>query len=169
INWKEGRDEKLPGGFHGEWTSPDNFDHYVYAWVLPENLEILSFETNRKQNGVWRARRNTLAWFGKDVNNLVFKIRYRTKASEAARNLQSNLLASTNNTANNQVSITAGASGVRVVLSDQVLFPSGSAELGKKGRAVLNQLAASLTATTRRFIGQGPTGNQPIGGGREER
>lgn len=160
ANWEEGRDEKLPGGFFGEWTAPDDFAQYVYAWVMPDNLEVVSFETNHPKNGVWRLRRNTLAWYGQEVNNIIFRIKYRAKNAETARALRASLTPPQNG---NQVTISAETSEVRVVLSDQVLFPSGGAELSETGRQVLDQLATSLKeAAENHFIVEGHTDNSPL-------
>ena len=163
VNWDAERDEKLPGGFYGEWTAPDNFSQYVYAWVMPDNLEVISFETNQPKNGVWRLRRNTLAWFGRDVNNIIFKIKFQAKTSETARTLRSSLTVDENG---QNVKVSAGTGEVRVVLSDQVLFPSGSAVLSKAGQEVLTKLATSLKdAPDNHFIVEGHTDNAPIKNG----
>lgn len=162
ANWDENRDVKLPGGFYGEWTAPDDFAQYVYAWVMPDNLEVVSFETNHPKKGVWRLRRNTLAWYGQEVNNIIFKIKYRAKNAETARALRASLSPPQDG---NQVTISTETSEVRVMLSDQVLFPSGSAELSDTGRQVLDQLAKSLKeATENHFIVEGHTDNSPLAG-----
>lgn len=164
ANWEEGRDEKLPGGFFGEWTAPDDFAQYVYAWVMPDNLEVVSFETNHPKKGVWRLRRNTLAWYGQDVNNIIFKIKYRAKNAETARALRATLKSPQN------VTISAETSEVKVVLANQVLFPEDGAELSETGRQVLDQLATSLkSAPDNHFIVEGHTDNSPLSGATAKR
>lgn len=164
VNWEENRDEKLPGGFYGEWTSPDDFAQYVYAWVMPDNLEIVSFESNydssHPKKGQWRLRRNTLAWYGRDVNNIIFKIKYRAKNAETARALRASLNPPQDG---NTVTISTETSEVKVVLSNQVLFPTEGAELSDTGRQVLDQLATSLkNSTENHFIVEGHTDNSPL-------
>lgn len=167
ANWEEGRDEKLPGGFFGEWTAPDDFAQYVYAWVMPDNLEVVSFETNHPKKGVWRLRRNTLAWYGQDVNNIIFKIKYRAKNAETARALRATLKSPQNG---NTVTISAETSEVKVVLANQVLFPDDGADLTETGRQVLDQLATSLkNAPENHFIVEGHTDNSPLAGAAAKR
>jgi len=161
VNWDEKRDEKLPGGFYGEWTAPDNFSQYVYAWVMPDNLEVVSFETNHPDKGVWRLRRNTLAWYGQNVNNIVFRIQYRAKTTETARALRSSLEAPKDD--GDSVTVSAETNEVRVVLSDQVLFPEGNAKLSEPGQQVLQRLADSLQdSTENHFIVEGHADNSPV-------
>jgi chemotaxis protein MotB len=127
-------------------------------------LEVVSFETNspNKEKGVWRLRRNSLAWYGRDVNNIVFKIKYRAKNAETARALRASLNPPQNGSA---VTISSETSEVKVVLSDQVLFPSEGAMLSDTGRQVLDQLASSLkTATENHFIVEGHTDSSPLTG-----
>lgn len=160
VNWDEKKDVKLPGGFFGEWTAPDDFAQYVYAWVMPDNLEVVSFETNHPTKGVWRLRRNTLAWYGKEVNNIVFKIKYRAKNAETAKALRASLGARQEG---NNVTISAETSEVRVVLSDQALFTEEGSELTDTGRQVLDRLAASLKdAVENHFIVEGHTDNSAL-------
>ncbi|MBI1287178.1 MAG: hypothetical protein GC178_06320 [Flavobacteriales bacterium] len=65
-------------GFFWEGRSL-GFSHIALVWVLPDNFEILSYSCNR--NGKWVERENSLSFFGKDVNDLVFEIKYRKKSS----------------------------------------------------------------------------------------
>ncbi len=161
INWDEAKDPKVQDEFFGEWTSPDNFAQYVYTWVLPENFEFVDFDCNRQDHGVWRIRRNTLAWYGRNVNNIVFRIQYRARSTQAAQELRSSLAAASDPP---DVAVSPQQRGVRVVLENEVLFPSGSATLSDEGRKVLQQLAGSLqeSASGNRFVVEGHTDNIAI-------
>lgn len=62
-------------GYFGCYAIPDGFSRFNYVWVFPDNIEILSYESNRE--GEWREENNTLSYIGHDVNNILFKIQYR--------------------------------------------------------------------------------------------
>jgi outer membrane protein OmpA-like peptidoglycan-associated protein len=62
-------------GRFGMWNQPGNFTRFVQAWVIPEVFTILDYESNRA--GEWVERNNTLTFFGADVNDLTFTVRYR--------------------------------------------------------------------------------------------
>jgi len=62
-------------GHLGKWNAPDDFASFSYTWVLPRNIDILAYESNR--SGTWEKRENTLNWTGKQVNDIAFTIRYR--------------------------------------------------------------------------------------------
>lgn len=62
-------------GRFGMWNQPGKFSRFVQAWVFPEVFTILEYESNRE--GEWVERNNTLTFFGADVNDLTFKVRYR--------------------------------------------------------------------------------------------
>ncbi len=162
VNWEESKNPKLPGGYFGEWTSPNDFAQYVYVWVLPDNLEIVSFEANQPDDkGTWQLRRNTLAWFGHDVNNIVFKIQYRQKTSRVAELVRTSLQA--NGAAPQDIGVIAEEGDVRVVLPSGILFPSGSPALSDPGKAVLGQIASALKAQeSQHFVVEGHTDNAPI-------
>jgi len=162
LNWDEAKNPKLEGGYFGEWTSPDDFGQYVYVWVLPDNLEIVSFEANQPEDkGTWQLRRNTLAWFGRDVNNIVFKIQYRQKTSRVAELVRTALQA--NGAPPDAIGVIAEEADVRVVLPSGVLFPSGSPSLAEPGKAVLAKIATALkTQDTHHFVVEGHTDNAPI-------
>ncbi len=59
--------------------------------------------------------------------------------------------------------------GLRVNLSQEVLFPLGSAELGPGGEAVLRKVAARLRELPHRVEVQGHTDDLPIGGALAQR
>ncbi|KRT54260.1 thrombospondin type 3 repeat-containing protein [endosymbiont of Ridgeia piscesae] len=74
------REEKRADGHFGMWYKPGDFDNFVYAWVLPKGIELISYESNR--DGEWVKRENTITYYGHQVNDLVFTIRYRLSDSD---------------------------------------------------------------------------------------
>ncbi|GAB3674437.1 hypothetical protein [Salinisphaera aquimarina] len=62
-------------GHLGKWNSPDDFASFAYSWVVPDNIDIVSYRANR--SGKWQQRGNTLSWRGEQVNDIAFTIRYR--------------------------------------------------------------------------------------------
>lgn len=63
-------------GYYGCSAAPDGFKYFNYVWVFPQNMEVLSYESNR--DGTWRLEDNTLSYIGVEVNNVLFKITYRS-------------------------------------------------------------------------------------------
>ncbi|MEL6122422.1 MAG: hypothetical protein AAFQ02_04860 [Bacteroidota bacterium] len=63
-------------GYFGCYAVPDGFRHFNYVWVFPDNLEIVAYESNR--DGEWRIEGNTLSFIAHEVNNVLFKIQYRS-------------------------------------------------------------------------------------------
>jgi outer membrane protein OmpA-like peptidoglycan-associated protein len=68
-------------GHFGMWHEPGNFTRFVYAWVFPDNLRILNYESNRE--GEWVERNNTLAFFATDVNDLTFTLKFEQLDTDA--------------------------------------------------------------------------------------
>jgi hypothetical protein len=68
-------DRKSPDGHYGLRNTSGNFSQFVYVWVFPESFEVLAYECNRR--GDWVKRHNTIAYYGKEVNDLLFTITYR--------------------------------------------------------------------------------------------
>jgi len=62
-------------GRFGVWYSPDDFDRFSYTWIFPDNIELLSYTSNR--DGDWIRRGNAVSFFASRVNNLTFELRYR--------------------------------------------------------------------------------------------
>lgn len=139
---------------YGFWNTPDDFHHFTYTWIFPANFEIVDYRCNRP--GEWVIRGNTLSYFGKQVNNLTFRIRYRF-ASHATYEAVSQSVKS-----NEDVEISQDVSGVKVVLNAMVLFSSGSANVSVKGRKILADLARSLLNEESAIIVEGHTDNVPI-------
>ncbi len=63
-------------GYYGFYSRPNGFKEFVYVWVLPENLEFVSYDCN--QEGDWVQRGGTLSFYGKETNNLLFTIQYKS-------------------------------------------------------------------------------------------
>ncbi len=63
-------------GFFGCYADPDGFRRFNYVWVFPDNFQIESYDSNRE--GEWRIENNTLSFVGKNINNILFKIQYRS-------------------------------------------------------------------------------------------
>lgn len=66
--------------------------------------------------------------------------------------------------ASGQVQIEQLRDGIRVNVSDEILFPSGSADLNSDGSVVLQKVAGQLRASTHRLEVRGHTDNVPISG-----
>jgi chemotaxis protein MotB len=63
------------------------------------------------------------------------------------------------------VTIEGGGGRLAVRLTDQVLFPSGSAELSERGRALLTRVAATLRSIEdRNIVVEGHTDSTPLTG-----
>jgi outer membrane protein OmpA-like peptidoglycan-associated protein len=148
---------KTPDGHYGIWHSPGNFSQFVYVWVFPENFEIVKYECNRP--GEWVLRHTMLAYYGKNVNDLVFTLTYRPRARGTYEALQAT-------TREQQgVQLEQLEQGVKMTLAATVLFPSGSSELSEPGKALLAKIAETLTKRgTGGVAVEGHTDNAPISG-----
>jgi flagellar motor protein MotB len=129
--------EKRDDGHYGYWTKPGKFDQFVYVWVVPANFEIVAYKSNRK--GEWVQRHNTLAFYGKGVNDLIFDIAYRPRSHATFAAVQESLQGQ-----DNDVQLEQRQSGVRVTLAETLLFPVGSSELSERGKQVLARIARGL-------------------------
>jgi flagellar motor protein MotB len=146
---------KTPDGHYGIWHTPGNFSQFVYVWVFPQNFEIVKYECNRP--GKWVLRHTTLAYFGKNVNDLVFTLTYRPRARRTYEALQATVRGQ------QEVQLEQLEQGVKVTLAATVLFPSGSSELSEPGKAVLAKIAETLTKRgTGGVAVEGHTDNAPI-------
>ncbi len=129
--------EKREDGHYGYWTKPGQFDQFVYVWVIPANFEVVSYKANRQ--GEWVQRHNTLAFYGKAVNDLIFDIAYRPRSHATFAAVQESL-----EEQGSDVQLEQQQSGVRVTLAETLLFPVGSSELSKGGKRVLARIARGL-------------------------
>lgn len=79
--------QKNAQGRFGMWYSPDDFDDFTYTWIVPDNIELLSYAANRR--GDWVRRGSAISFYASDANNLTFEIRYRVNppanAADCAR------------------------------------------------------------------------------------
>lgn len=151
---------KETNGHFGAWIAPGSFERYAFAVVLPETFEFVSYEANR--DGEWVKRRNTLAFFGRNVNDLAFTVRYRRRARGALEAMRTALAGAEG------VEVEEAGDAVRVVLADTILFASGSAELEPAGRIVIERIAAERGREAR-IVVEGHTDDVPIRGALAER
>ncbi len=148
---------KTPDGHYGAWNAPDNFHQYAYVWVVPENFEVLTYSCNRP--GEWVQRHNTLAYYGKNVNDLTFTITYQPRLQHTFNTLSERLKDE------RQIAVANQHDGIKLTLEETVLFPSGSSELSAKGRVVLDKVAEILANREgETIIIAGHTDNIPITG-----
>lgn len=148
---------KNANGHFGSWNSPDNFTQFVYVWVIPQKFEIVNFECNKE--GEWVQRQNTIAYYGKNVNDLVFTIKYRPR-NMATFDVLKNTLGG-----QQKIQLLQENEGVRITLEATVLFPSGKAELTSDGKAILKKVANALMKSNKtKIVVQGYTDNVPIKG-----
>lgn len=146
-----------PDGHFGFWQTPSGFHHFVYAWVFPENLEVVSHESNRE--GRWITRGRTLTYFGEDLNDITFTLRFRPTTQGLYAALEEGL------SGDSSVSVSQDGDGILLTLDEAVLFPSGSADLTEAGRAVLGQVGEALTSEEGLHVAiQGHTDNVPVRG-----
>jgi chemotaxis protein MotB len=104
-------------------------------------------------------RYNTLSYYGKNVNDLTFTIRYRLKSSETYEDLKKQLAEY------QTVVVDQQNQGVRLTLGATILFPSGGAELSTQGKAVLKRVALALRDNPALSLSvNGFTDNKPIHG-----
>jgi len=157
YTYKSWDGKKRPDGHFGYWNTPGNYAQFVYSWVMPKNFELVSWESNRP--GEWVRRYNTLSYYGRDVNDLTFTIRYRLKSSETYEDLKRQLAEY------QTVVVDQQNQGVRLTLGATILFPSGGAELSDPGKAVLKRVAQALKSNAELSLSvNGFTDNRPIHG-----
>lgn len=70
-------------GRFGYWYSPGRFDHFTFTWILPRNIEVTGFRSNRE--GSWTHRHHAVSFHAEQVNNLTFEIDYRVQPPRPAR------------------------------------------------------------------------------------
>ncbi len=65
-------------GYYGFCASiKEGFKEVNYVWVFPDRFDVLSYEAN--VDGIWSLIDNTLSFTAQEVNNILFKIEYKTK------------------------------------------------------------------------------------------
>ncbi len=70
------------GGHFGYWYAPGDFDRYSYGWIVPPNIEILSYRSNVQ--GQWTRSARGIGFHARNANDIVFEIHYRVKAPPVA-------------------------------------------------------------------------------------
>ena len=72
--------KKSKDGFYGVSAAvKEGFETFNYVWVFPDNFEVVEYECNRE--GTWKLIDNTLSYTAKNVNNILFKISYKSRES----------------------------------------------------------------------------------------
>jgi len=156
TNW-DGK-TKTPDNHFGIWNKPDVFSHLVYAWVFPNNFNIISYSANRK--GDWVKRNNTITFYGKKVNDLVFTIKYQSRSNP----LYKKLLKALNQ--QEQIQLEQDSKGVKITLAATVLFSSGKSKLSVGGKAILRTLSNALSRHKDiKIVIEGHSDNVSIKGG----
>ncbi len=141
----------------GIWNTPGDFSNFAAAWVLPDQYEIIEYSSNRQ--GEWVQRNNTLAFFGKNLNDITFEISYRPKTQAVYANLKQHLQGIDN------IAVEQTQDSLTVILKNEILFASGSSILSEEGRNVIIDLARNLgTSKDYEVIVEGHTDDVPIRG-----
>ncbi|OJJ17469.1 hypothetical protein BKI52_26730 [marine bacterium AO1-C] len=128
---------------YGIYTTLQVYKQFAYVWVLPENFEFVSYRCNRR--GTWKKRGNTLAYFGYQVNNLLFNIQFRPVSPLSADDVKATLYEG--NTKG--MKVTSNSSGVQIKFRDGVLFAGENTSISALGEGVLAKLAKTLKASTK--------------------
>jgi chemotaxis protein MotB len=148
---------KQANGHYGFWNAPDPYNHFAAAWVIPAQFEVVDYRSNSE--GEWELRGNTLAFFATQVNNLVFEIAYRRVDEPQFRALQDQLRD------NSAVELQQQGDSIKVILTNGILFASGSADLSQQGKQLLKEIVPHLPDNLDyRIIVEGHTDNVPIQG-----
>jgi len=155
TNWD--RKTKTPENNYGIWNKPDNFTQLVYAWVFPRNFSVISYKANRPGN--WVKRNNTITYYGNNVNDLVFTIKYQPRSTALYQELVNAL------DEPEKIHLEQDTKSIKITLAATVLFSSGSSDLSKRGKAILARLSkALLNSKDLKIIIEGHTDNVPITG-----
>ncbi len=65
----------------GAWTRPGDFEELIQVFALPAHLAITHFQASKP--GDWSKHENVLTYKGKNVNDVVFEIKFRTEPDES--------------------------------------------------------------------------------------
>ena len=145
--------KKTPNGHYGISNFTKNFKQAAMAWVFPDNLEVIHYHSNRP--GEWVQRGNTIAYFGENVNDLVFTLQYRPRASSYYDALKEAM-------EGEDVEMELLDSGVKIILAETILFPTGSSVISGSGKRLLAKLAPVFREKGLRAVVEGHTDNVPI-------
>ncbi|MDQ7075150.1 MAG: OmpA family protein [Gammaproteobacteria bacterium] len=129
-----------PDGHYGMWHEPGNYDRFNYAWLLPANLELIDYRSNRPGN--WVKRKSTLTFFAEKVNDLTFVIRYRERDNDndGVSNSRDLCRATPPNTPVDEI----GCPIKIAIHLKGVNFHHDSAELTRDSLLILNRLSVTL-------------------------
>lgn len=152
---------KMPDGHFGYWNSPNDYNQFVYVWVVPGNIEMIDYQCNRP--GEWIRRQNTIAYFGENVNDLSFEIKFRFRSRAIYTALRKKLKD------NQDVEINENKKGLQISMTNEILFPSGASDLSLSGQELLEKINNQLTGTDFQIVISGHTDNQPIKGNLKKR
>jgi len=159
-NW-DGK-TRMADNHYGVWNKPDNFSQLVYAWVFPQNFNIISYQSNRK--GKWVKRNNTITYYGKNVNDLVFTIKYQPRSNAMYKELLK--VINKKERDKDQIQLEQNTKGVKITLAATVLFPSGSSQLSNSGAVILRRLSKAFSKRDDiNIVIEGHSDNVPIKGG----
>ena len=159
-NW-DGK-TRMADNHYGIWNKPDNFSQLIYAWVFPQNFNVISYKSNRE--GKWVKRNNTITYYGKNVNDLVFTIKYQPRSNAMYKELLK--VINEKEQEKEQIQLEQDTKGVKITLAATVLFPSGSSKLSDKGAAILRRLSNALSKRNDiNIVIEGHSDNVPIKGG----
>ena len=130
---------------YGIWNSPDNFSQLVYAWVLPQNFNILSYQANRE--GKWVKRNNTITYYGENVNDLAFTIKYQPRNSSMYKELLKAINEKEQKQGDEKIQLQQSSKGLKITLAATVLFSSGSVNLfaGSSAKSALSLFVPKRT------------------------
>lgn len=67
--------EEESRGYFGYYWQGGIFTKFSYSWIFPPHFKILEHTCN--QAGDWVLNSNTLTFYGENINNIVFKIKYQ--------------------------------------------------------------------------------------------
>jgi outer membrane protein OmpA-like peptidoglycan-associated protein len=154
-NW-DGK-TKNSAGHYGLWYDPGGFDSIAYVWVLPDHFEFVDYKAS--QPGDWVLRKNTLAYYGLRVNDVVVEIRYRPRQNAIYQTLKTQL------DEEKTVEVRQESGAIKLTLLGTVLFASGAADLSDQGKDILSKLAKTLAdRQDLQIVVEGHTDNAPIQG-----
>lgn len=81
YNSWDGKTYHNNGKNYGLWATPHNFQYFSVAWVVPENIEIIKYSSNRESRGQWKYRSPVLSFMGSNLNNFTYSVTYRVRQS----------------------------------------------------------------------------------------
>lgn len=153
-NW-DGK-TKTKEGHYGLWGG-SAFESIAYVWVLPDHFEFVDYQAS--QPGDWVLRKNTLAYYGVRVNDVVIQIRYRPRQNAIYQKLKTQL------DEEKTVEVRQESGAIKLTLLGTVLFASGAADLSDQGKDILSKLAKTLAdRQDLQIVVEGHTDNAPIQG-----